>query len=261
MDVPEVKRVSAVKRDHLARLAKEGKRPDGRGPDEYRPIKIERNVIKKAEGSARVRIGNTMVLAGIKLEVGEPYPDSPEEGAMTTSAELPPLASPEFEPGPPTPEAIELARVVDRGIRESKYIQLDKLCIEPGEKVWIVFIDLHVLDYDGNLFDACSLAASAALQNAVIPNERYGFGDNEPLPVGSPPVSCTFVKYENFIVVDPNLDEEQIAQARFTVALDKNGDIRAMQKGLKGSFTIDEIKNNIKRAQIHAKRIRKLLEE
>jgi len=261
MEIPEVKRVSAIKKDYLARLAKEKKRPDGRSADEYRPIKIERNIIKKAEGSARVKIGNTMVLAGIKLEVGEPYPDSPEEGAMTTSAELPPLASPEFEPGPPTPDAIELARVVDRGIRESKYIPFDKLCIEPGEKVWIVFIDLHVLDYDGNLFDACSLAASAALQNTIIPNERYGLGENKPLPVGSPPVSCTFVKYENFIVVDPCLEEEQIAQARFTVALDKNGDIRAMQKGLRGSFTIDEIKNIIKRAQIHAKKIRKLLGE
>ncbi len=260
MEIPEVKRVSAIKRDYLARLAKERKRPDGRKPDEYRPIKIERNIIKKAEGSARVRIGNTMVLAGIKLEVGEPYPDSPEEGVMTTSVELPPLASPEFEPGPPTPDAIELARVVDRGVRESEFIKLEKLCIEPGEKVWIVFIDLHVLDYDGNLFDACSLAASAALQETVIPNERYEMGENEKLPVGSPPVSCTFVKYEDFVVIDPCLEEEEIAQARFTVALDKNGDIRAMQKGLKGSFTIDEIKNNIKRAQIQAKKIRKLLE-
>ena len=260
MEIPEVKRVSAIKRDHLARLAKERRRPDGRKPDEYRPIKIERNIIKKAEGSARVRIGNTMVLAGIKLEVGEPYPDSPEEGVMTTSVELPPLASPEFEPGPPTPDAIELARVVDRGIRESEFIKLGKLCIEPGEKVWIVFIDLHVLDYDGNLFDACSLAASAALQNAIIPNERYDLGENQPLPVDSPPVSCTFVKYEDFVVIDPCLEEEEIAQARFTVALDKNGDIRAMQKGLKGSFTIDEIKNNIKRAQIQAKKIRRLLE-
>ena len=260
MEIPEVKRVSAIKRDYLARLAKERKRPDGRKPDEYRPIKIERNIIKKAEGSARVRIGNTMVLAGIKLEVGEPYPDSPEEGVMTTSVELPPLASPEFEPGPPTPDAIELARVVDRGVRESEFIKLEKLCIEPGEKVWIVFIDLHVLDYDGNLFDACSLAASAALQETVIPNERYEMGENEKLPVGSPPVSCTFVKYEDFVVIDPCLEEEEIAQARFTVALDKNGDIRAMQKGLKGSFTIDEIKNNIKRAQIQAKKIRRLLE-
>lgn len=68
MEIPEVKRVSAIKKDYLARLAKEKKRPDGRSADEYRPIKIERNIIKKAEGSARVKIGNTMVLAGIKLD-------------------------------------------------------------------------------------------------------------------------------------------------------------------------------------------------
>ncbi|MCD6474511.1 MAG: exosome complex protein Rrp42 [Thermoplasmata archaeon] len=253
-------KISAVKRDYLLGLAKEGKRVDGRGFDEYRKITIERNIIKNAEGSAKVKIGNTMVMAGIKLEIGEPYPDSPEEGTMTTSVELPPLASPEFEPGPPTPDAIEIARVIDRGIRESEYIKLDKLVVEPGEKVWIVFIDIHVLDYDGNLFDAGSLAASIALQNAVVPNERYGFGDNVPLPVGSPPVSCTFVKFGDSIVVDPNLDEEQVAEARFTVALDEKGDIRAMQKGLAGSFTLDEIKNNIKRAQIHAKNIRKLME-
>ncbi|KAA0012459.1 MAG: exosome complex protein Rrp42 [Thermoplasmata archaeon] len=261
MDISEIGRLSSVRRDYLARLAKEGKRPDGRGFDEYRPIKIEKNVLRNAEGSARVKIGNTMVLAGIKLEVGEPYPDTPEKGAMSTSAELPPLASPEFEPGPPKPGAIELARVVDRGIRESEYIDLEKLCIEPGEKVWIVFIDLHVLDYDGNLFDASSLAASAALQNAIIPNERYELGENEPLPVRKPPISCTFVKYSDAIVVDPCLDEEEIAEARFTVALDENGNIRAIQKGLSGSFTIDEIKNNIKRAQFHARNIRKLLEE
>lgn len=260
MDI-ESKRMASIKKDYLIRLAKEGKRIDGRGIDDYRKIEIERNVIKKAEGSAKVKIGNTMVLAGIKLEVGEPYPDSPEEGAMTTSVELPPLASPEFESGPPTPDAIELARVVDRGIRESGYIKLDKLCIEAGEKVWIVFIDLHVLDYDGNLFDACSLAASAALQHAIIPNERYKFGENEKLPIGKPPISCTFVKYGGLIVVDPCLEEEEVAEARFTVALDENGDIRAIQKGLKGSFNIKEIKNNIKRAQLHAKRIRKMLEE
>ncbi|RLF32615.1 MAG: RNA-binding protein [Thermoplasmata archaeon] len=261
MEIPEVKRVSAVKRDYLARLAKEGKRPDGREADEYRPIKIEKNILKNAEGSARVRIGNTMVMAGVKADIGEPYPDSPEEGAMSTSAELPPIASPEFESGPPKPDAIELARVVDRGIRESGYIDMGKLCIEPGEKVWIVFIDLHVLDYDGNLFDACSLAASAALQNAILPYEKFDMGENKPLPVTSPPISCTFVKYEDFIVVDPSLDEEQIAQARFTVALDEKGDIRAIQKGLKGTFTIEEIKNIINRAQIHARKIRKLLEE
>jgi len=261
MDISDLARLSSVKKDYLLKLAKEGKRCDGRKFDEYRDIKIESNILKNAEGSARVKIGNTMVIAGIKLEIGEPYADSPDKGALSTSAELPPLASPEFEPGPPTPEAIELARVVDRGIRESEYIEMEKLCITPGEKVWIVFIDLHIIDYDGNLFDTCLLAASAALQNAVIPNARFGLGENAPLPVRSPPVSCTFVKFDNAIVVDPCADEEEVADARFTVAIDEDGDIRAMQKGLSGRFTIEEIKNNIKRAQFHASNIRKLLGE
>lgn len=254
-------KLSSVKKDYLYRLAKEGKRTDGRAFNEYRPTTVEKGVIKMAEGSARVKIGNTMVLAGIKMDVGEPYPDTPEEGAMSTAVELIPLASPDFEAGPPREDAIEIARVVDRGIRESKFIQLDKLCIEPGEKVWIVFIDLHILDYDGNLFDACSLAASAAIQNAVVPNERFELGKDAPPPLTDPPISCTFVKYNGVTVIDPSLEEEEVAEARYTVAIDKKGDLRAMQKGLKGSFTVEEIKNNIKVARATSKKIRKLLEE
>lgn len=254
-------KLSSVKRDYLYKLAKEGKRSDGRAFDEYRPIEIEKEVIRMAEGSARVRIGNTMVLAGIKMDVGEPYPDTPEEGAMSTAVELIPLASPNFEAGPPREKAIEIARVVDRGIRESKFIQMDKLCIEPGEKVWIVFIDLHILDYDGNLFDACSLATSAATLNAMVPNERFELGKDAPLPLTNPPISCTFVKYNGVTVIDPSLEEEEVAEARYTVALDKNGDLRAMQKGLRGSFTVKEIMQNIKVARETSKKIRKLLEK
>ena len=99
-------------------------------------------LISKAEGSARVKLGKTQVVAGIKMDIGEPYPDSPEKGVMMTAAELIPLASPDFEAGPPREDAIELARVVDRGIRESEVIELDKLCIEPGEIIWMVFMSI-----------------------------------------------------------------------------------------------------------------------
>ena len=254
--------VSEIKRKYMHKLAQANKRIDGRAFDEYRPIKIQTNFVKKAEGSARVELGNTKVLVGVKLEVGEPYPDSPESGVLTTNAELIPLASPEFEAGPPDENAIELARVVDRGIRESEVIDLEKLCIEPGEKVWVVFVDIHVLDYDGNLFDASSLAALAALLTARVPNERFDLGEDEPLPIkNDPPISCTFVKYGGVVAVDPCLEEEMIAEARLTVATDKNGDIRAMQKGLPGSFTIDEVRKIIKSARDNGARIRKVLEK
>jgi len=249
----------SIKREYLAKLAGQGKREDGRGFDEFRPITIETNVISKAEGSARVKIGNTQVVAGIKMSVGEPYSDSPESGVMVTAAELIPLASPDFEAGPPREKAIELSRVVDRGIRESGVIELDKLCIEPKEKVWVVFIDIHIIDYDGNLFDAASLASLAALMTTTVPAENFELGEDYPLPIKEPPVSCTSVKFNGNVVTDPSLDEEETAEARLTVATDQNGDIRAMQKGLNGSFTVDEIKKVINTSIDNGKKIREQL--
>ena len=48
--------------------------------------------------------------------------------------ELVPFASPMFESGPPREDAIELARVVDRGIRHSEIVDKKKLCITPGKE-------------------------------------------------------------------------------------------------------------------------------
>ena len=251
--------IPTIKRDYLCKLAEQGKRIDGRRFDEYRKIEIQTHVISKAEGSARVKIGNTQVLTGIKLDVGEPYPDAPDSGVLTTSAELVPLASPDFEAGPPGDEAIELARVVDRGVRESEVVHLDKLCITPGEKVWVLFIDIHILDYDGNLFDASSLASLAALFTAKVPAKRFELGEDYPLPLSEPPVSCTSVKFNDVVVVDPCLDEEEIGEARLTVATDENGHIRAMQKGLNGSFTREEVQKVIKVSIDNGQETRKIL--
>jgi len=288
--------VPIIKRDYITKLAEEGKRIDGRDFNHYRKIEIETNVVNKAEGSARVKIGNPQVLCGIKMDIGEPFPDTPKTGVMSTAAEFIPMASPDFESGPPREDAIELARVVDRGVRESQVIQLDKLCITPAEKVWLVFIDIHILDYDGNLFDAASLAALAALLTTKVPVSRFlkelsekdraswqerllelytipgvdevPFGVDEadpkpiknfPLPMSEPPVSCTAVKINDFVFFDPCFDEEVIADVRLTVATDHKGDIRAMQKGRSGSFSKEEIQKVIKGALDNGQEIRKKL--
>src|SRR5207237_1242750 len=166
--------VSELMRAHVYRLASTGQRVDGRVLDEPRKVAIQRSFVKTAEGSARAKLGNTDILVGIKMSVGEPYPDTPNTGVLSTSVELIPMASPTFEAGPPRPDAIELARVVDRGIRESKMVNMERLCITPKEKVWILFIDIHVLDYDGNLFDACSYAAVAALASTLATAQPVG---------------------------------------------------------------------------------------
>src|ERR671930_1487599 len=122
--------------DSLAR----GKRLDGRDFNEQRPLEIEVDVIKKANGSARVKLGDSEVIAGIKVETGEPFEGLENKGALIVTAEVLPTASPYIEPGPPDEETVELARVVDRGIRESEMLDLDKLVLVPGKTVYTIFV-------------------------------------------------------------------------------------------------------------------------
>jgi exosome complex component RRP42 len=248
--------VSEIKRDYIHNLAASGKRADDRKFDEVRPITIERGLIDTAEGSARVKLGRTDVLVGVKVGIGEPFPDTSDKGVLTTNAELKPLAYAGFEMGPPREEAIELSRVVDRCIRESKTMDLGKLCITPEEKVWIVYIDIHVLDYDGNLFDAATIGALAALANTTVPAARFEVGDDYKLPVEHFPIATTIVKIGDSLIVDPELDEERVSGTRITIATDENGDIRAMQKGSEDHFNMDELKRALKLAQEAGNKVR-----
>ncbi len=251
--------IPEMQRKYIHKLASQGTRVDGRHFDEIRELNVIKGFIPRAEGSALVNLGNTRVLVGVKIEPGTPFPDTPDVGILTTNAELAPLASPTFEPGPPSEEAIELARVVDRGIREGHAVDLEKLVIEEGEQVWIVFIDIHVLDYDGNLFDAAGYGALAALTNAVVPASRYELGDDFKLPVQHYPVPVTFAKIGDWIVADPNLDEESIASARLTVTTNEEGKINAMQKGLSGTFKYEEVQKVINMSMDIGAKVREII--
>ncbi len=244
---------------HILDLAHSGKRVDGRGPDDYRPVRIEPGFVASADGSALVHLGDTKVLAGVKLEPGKPFPDTPNAGVLTTNAELVPLSSPMFEPGPPTPTAIEVSRVVDRAIRAAETIDLTKLCITPGEKTWVCYVDLHVLDHGGNLIDAALLAGVSALAHTTQPLVRFGLGAADvPLEVDHFPIECTFVRLGDTIVVDPTVDEERAGQGRLTIATDEVGRIVAMQKGRVGAFSPDDVKELVDRAFRHGDRLRSL---
>jgi exosome complex component RRP42 len=243
-----------------------GKRVDGRELTEYRELKIEQGIIERAEGSARVRLGNTEVVVGIKIETGEPFPDTPNEGVLTVNAELTPLASPTFEAGPPNEDSIELARIVDRGIRESKMINTEKLCIEQGKKVFVVFVDIYVLNHDGNLIDASALAAVAALLNAKMSNYEVEDGEVKiksgytPLPIKQHPITVTCARIGDKLIVDPGMEEELVMDARLSMAIDDDEDICAIQKGGTGYFTPDQVLEVAKIAKAKVKEMRKKLD-
>jgi len=251
---------------HLVRALTKGVRYDGRKLLEYRPITVEYGVSASAEGSARVRIGGTEVLAGVKLDVGEPYPDTPDQGNLMVNAELLPLSNPKFETGPPGEQANELARVVDRGIRESKCIDVKKLVIKSREKVWSVSIDICTINDEGGLQDAAALAVLAALKDARLPKlTEDGQVDydaektKEKLPLTKDPVEVTVIKVGDQFFVDALTDEENVIEARLTAGITDKGLICAMQKGGSLPLTVEEIDKMLEIAQKLAPTLRKAL--
>lgn len=179
------------------------------------------------------------------------------------NAELLPLAYADYETGPPSPESVELARVVDRGIRAGNSVDLPSLALEDG-KVWSVFVDLYVLNYGGNLFDASGLAAMAALANTRMPKYENGAVIREErdkrMKVENIVTYTTFGKVNDYLLLDMNINEEDIASARLTIATD-DSQIRAMQKGMNGSFSTSEVEELIDVSFEKHKELSKIVEK
>jgi exosome complex component RRP42 len=261
--------ISQIDRRFMLDLLARNERVDNRAFDEYRAIEIEMDVVPaKAEGSAIVRMGNTTVVAGVKVLIGEPYPDTPDEGVVMVTAEMPPIASPLFELGPPKEGAIELARVVDRGVRESETVDVKKLCVEPGKKVYMVFVDIYPLEYDGNLIDASSLAANAAMMRSRFPEKKLeddvlvATGKELPVPIQNLAIEITVSRIGEHLLVDPTLREEMVQDCRLTMAVDEKDNFTALQKGGGvGPLSIEQIDHSMGIALDRVKDLRAILNE
>lgn len=255
MSLSGEKRGYAVKimKNKVYELLKLGKRIDERTPEQFREVSIATGVVEKAHGSALVSLGKTKILTGIKVEVGTPYPDRPDEGVFTVNAELLPLASRMFEPGPPDERAIELSRVVDRCLREGQALNLKDLVLVEGQKVYMLYIDCYVLDYDGNYFDATVLSSMAALMNCSVPVYRVVDGKVEQVPgekfklkLQNIPVSVTMGLLRDKVVVDPLPIEEEVADTIVTLGFSSEKVAAAIQKSAPGLLPVPMFREMVK---------------
>jgi len=239
--------ISKITKEKIRELLEQNKRFDGREPHEFRKFSVEFGISSKAEGSARVKLGDTEVIAGIKMDLLEPFRDTPNEGVIMVGAELNPMASEKFEMGPPAIQAIELARSIDRAVRESEFIDLGKLCIKKGEKVWAIFIDIYPINDDGNLLDASALAAVFALLDTKIPEMeedkgeykvKYGEHTSKKLPLNKIPVTVTAYKVNDSFILDPTSEEEESSTMKLIISMtyddkDKDGEDASLHGVLK----------------------------
>ena len=264
----ELSIIDKLKRSKILDLLQEGKRIDGRALDEIRPLSIDIDVVPHANGSARVRLGDTEIVSGVKVQPDRPFPDMGDKGIFMCTAEILPLAHPSAETGPPQPDVIELARVVDRGIRESGMIDLSQFVLEKDKSVIGLFADSVVTDHDGNLFDACSYASVAAIITSKIP--KWEMKDDIPVlienqesdaPITTIPISVTMGRIGEFIIVDPNIDEWGCLDARITITTNSDGNIVALQKGGSDGFTLEQLVKCSELSITIGKKIREIVKQ
>jgi exosome complex component RRP42 len=256
--------VSRLKRKKIEEILQTGKRMDGRNLEDYRTLEIKKGFLEKVEGSAEVKLGKTHLVVGVKADIGTPFEDTPDQGVLMVNAEFTPLAHSTWEPGPPPEAAVELARVVDRGLRSAEIINLEELGLLSGKKVYLIFVDLFILNYDGNLIDACSAGALAALKRAEIQEFKVTKGElkktekKKKLELESLPIAVTYVKIGDHFIMDPTADEEEVMDGRLTVTIDQNGNVTTLQKAGVSSFSMEEIEKCINSAGEKAAKIRTL---
>jgi exosome complex component RRP42 len=259
--------VETIKRNQIVEALSKGRRLDGRGLNELRKLEIKTHVIEKANGSAMVTLGNTQVLAGVKVDKGTPFPDTPDKGLLIVGAEVLPMAAAYLEAGPPDESAIELARVVDRGVRESEMIDVASLVIKEGKWVYSVFVDVNILNANGNLFDATSYAVVSALLTAKMPkfvlegDVVKDTGERVPLPVSKIPISVTIASINGVLVLDPTEEEEAVMDARITLDTEDGGNLCAGQKGEPGYLTPEQILTAAEWSIARGKEIRQRIKE
>lgn len=223
------------------------KRMDGRGCYDYRNVQIKFGTDR---GCCLVVLGKTRVLCNVSAELTPPTETRPTEGIIFLNVELSPMAAPHFEAGRQSETNVELSRILERVIKESRCVDTEALCVMAAIKVWTIRVDLIVLNNDGNLIDCSSIAAIAGLAHfrrpeVTVDDEElviHAIEDRDPLPLSlhHMPICITTAFYEEgkYLLLDPTDIEEKVMDGKLVIGMNKHREICTFQ--LTGSINLHQ---------------------
>ncbi|XP_047003658.1 exosome complex component RRP45-like [Schistocerca americana] len=232
--------LSSCEKSFVLQALTEGRRLDGRAFNQHRDLKI---FFGSDLGCCQVLLGLTRVIAQVSCEVQQPKPTRPEEGLLLVYVELSPMAAPDFEAGRPSDLAVQLSRVLEKCIKDSRAVDLESLCIKSEEKVWALRVDITVLNHEGNLADAASVAALTALGHFQRPDFTAEGGkiiihsaeekDTVPITLHHYPVCVSFAVFNNgeHVVADPTELEERVAEAHIVFGMNSYRELCGVHLG------------------------------
>lgn len=214
--------ISNSEKSFITECIRQHQRIDGRKLEEFRTLNIN---FGSEWGSAHVALGETRVLAQVSCELGQPNQIRPNEGLLFINVELGPMAAPHFEAGRNSDLTVRINRTLERTFKDSKCVDMESLCVIADDKVWILRVDLNVLNHEGNLIDCCSVATLCALAHFKRPDitvsgtevqvHTAAEKDLIPLVLHHFPICVSYATFHNgeMALVDPTLIEERVADA------------------------------------------------
>lgn len=209
-------------------ITEDGRRVDGRKPDELRPTTIDVGILKNADGSALIRQGNNKIIVAVygPRELHPRHLALPDRAIIRCRYHMVPFSVPERKSPAPTRREIELSKV----IREA----LEPAIILSSFPRTTIDVFIEVLQADGGTRTASITAASVALADAGIPMRDL--------------VTAVAVgKVDDTLVLDLNHLEDQYGGGDMPVAMMPSlGQITLLQAD--GTFTLDEFKRGLELA-------------
>ena len=193
------------------------KRPDGRRPDQLRPVSIHPHYVRQPAGSALIEMGNTRVVCAASIEDGVPRWKREQKisgGWITAEYSMLPYATAPRKPrelsrGRPEGRTQEIQRLIGRALRA--VTDLDKL----GERT--VWIDCDVLEADGGTRAAGITGAYVAVMLAMRKLQADGVIQEIPLKSSVAAVSVGVI--DNVAVVDLSYAEDAQAAVDMNVVM------------------------------------------
>ena len=154
-------------------------RPDGRQPDELRPVSFERDFTEMADGSCLVTIGRTKVLCTASIDEDVPrWMKGRGTGWVTAEYSMLPGSSPErvsreAAKGKQSGRTVEIQRLIGRALRAACDMTL------LGERQ--VVVDCDVIQADGGTRTASICGGYLALHDALARRMQQGLIAEHPL--------------------------------------------------------------------------------
>jgi len=259
--------VSIAEYDFVIKALSESLRLDERGVYDYRDVRVK---FLMTRGGCIVSLGETQVCAQASADIVKPKDSRPNEGLLKINLELSPMAAQHFEANKQSDQSVELNRLLERNIKQSRCLDVESLCIRAGEKVWQIRVDLNVLNHDGNILDCANMALIASLAHFKLPEvsvtgdeiKIYSFEERDPisLTILHMPLTVTFGFFDQgkYLLIDPTELEEKCMDGKLVIGMNKHRELSTMQ--LSGNILL--LKDQINRCvNIATSRVVKLSEQ